>query len=512
MKESNWKITRTGYLTTILIFTIFLVLTLSQIEEATPLILAAVGGVVFAISSKLRSIDTIKPLSKPLSEFLSMIAAATFILAFIIFSSSSFELALEAFEEAEAETITQYFAIVLIPLIGYKIAVFGTFISSIGATLLYNDGVGERVSLEKHREQYLFPIILVVLAILAAFGTAIIQGISPFSWIGTLRDIFLAESQVSGLLAGIILFLAYRALRIAWKLLPMRELVPRTSRTKYDALKKPEKIFRLIIIPAFVLLLAISDWVETSYFATINTLSASLVRSTLFNILIISLVIIPLVKLLRLIKTDREKLKSSSPYIIFAAITYAIAWYLSERIEPLISDLSGEAGILASELLETMGAEPFILILFTIASIAGLMIKSTMKMARRIGLTPESLEGVTLVSSGIFFTSVGVYLFSATNPNLLFVGVAASMLTWEIGRRSVILGKEVGRKAGTTRSEIIRITSNIMLALIAVIIARTLHIAIQGLEIAAPQQTGFTIFLFAIIGFILLLFALRKLY
>ena len=512
MKESNWKITRTGYLTTILIFATFLGLTLSQIEETTPLILAAIGGVIFALSSKLRSIETIEPISKPLSEFLSMIAGATFISALMIFSSSSFELALEAFEETEADTITQYFAIVLIPIIGYKIAVFSTFISSIGATLLYNDGVGERVSLERHREQYLFTIILLVLAILAAFGTAIIQGISPVSWMGELRNIFLADSEVSGFLAGIILFVAYRVLRLAWKLLPMRELVPRTSRSKYDALKKPEKIFRLIIIPLLVLLLAISDWVETPYLEILSYLSTPLARGMLFNIFLASLMIITLVKSLRLVKTDRDKLKNFSPYIIFAIITYVIAWLISERIELLISNLSGETGILASDLLETMGAEPFILILLTIASVAGLMMKSTMKIARKVGLTPESLEGVTLVSSGIFFTSIGIYLFSTTNPNLLFVGVAASMLTWEIGKRSVILGKEVGRKAETTRSELIRIISDTLLVAIAVLVARIFHIAIQGLELATPQQTGFTIFLFAIIGFIMLLIALKKLY
>lgn len=512
MKESNWRITRTGFLTILIILTAFLGLTLTQIEDTINIFLPIIGGILFGISSQLRNLDRISSIAKPLSEFLGMMAAALLITAFILFSTTSFELALEAFEETGADTITQYFAIVLVPLIGFKIAIFSTFISAVGATLLYNDGIGERVKLEKNRKQYVFPAILLTLAILTGFGTAIIQGISPIQLLNSLQEFLLSESQISGLLAGLILFFTYWISGDAWKLLPIRELIPRTTRNTYDKLKKPEKILRWIIIPLAALLLIASDWTELPGQTILNLITEPSTRNLLINLTTLSITLIILIKSLRLLKTGRNKIKKLSPYIVFALATYLIARFFSQNLETLISELPGEAGIILSEILEVIGGEPLILLILAAASIASLSIKSSMNLAKKVGLTPKSLEGVTLISAGIFFTSIGIYLYTSSTPNLLFIGVGASMLAWETGRRSVILGKEIGRKAETTRSELIRTSLDAIKVFVAILVARILHIGLQELGIGAPQQSGFAIFLFAIIGFIMLLFAVERLY
>jgi len=136
----------------------------------------------------------------------------------------------------------------------------------------------------------------------------------------------------------------------------------------------------------------------------------------------------------------------------------------------------------------------------TAASVFAILLKIFMGIMRGFGIVPRGLEGTTMMASGIFFSSVGMFLY-APNAVVLFIGVALSMVSWEIGKRSVILGREVGRSGTTYQAELVQILSKLIIAFLAVVVARTALIAVNSLTFSVPGgATGFIVFILAVTG------------
>jgi hypothetical protein len=505
MKERNWNITSIGatsILLTGLGFLAYLVYRISM--QATgelyrPVIMAAAAGITFAFSSKIGDLDRLKTLMKPLSGFMNLIAGALLVASIILFLSSSLQIALETFSQFQGDSILGLLRAVILPIVGYIGMLLGSFIAATGSSLVFWDRVGERIPVKAERTDFIFTGVLATLTVIGVFGTAILQQLPLQQYIEDLMEFAVSANEFSAFTTGVLLFVTYRAVRAAWKVLPIRESVPRSSREQYDKLKKPETVVRWIVVPALSIATAAQGFLDNQYLDYLEPLTGSGIRSLMLGVTAVSIIIYLVVKVLKILTTDREKIKRLIPYTLFGLVAYMIAPFLVPYIDPLIGQMPDFVAGAMTPLMEAVGQTQMIMILMTAASAAAVVLKIWMGLLRGFGLVPEGLEGTTLVASGVFFSAIGFHIYQP-DVTLLFVGVAAAMASWEIGKRSVILGREIGRSGSTYQAELVQLVSKIIIAFVAVLAARTLLVAVNNMNITVEGSTGFLVFLLTIIG------------
>lgn len=500
LPERNWNITSIGALSVILIALGFLIYLSSSIPLQRPILMAVAAGIIFAISSKIGDLDKIKALMKPLSGFLNMTAGAVLFASLLLFYSSSLQIALETFNQFEGDSIISLVRAVILPIIGYSVVLFGSFLSGTGSSLIFWDRVDERVPVRAERTDFLFTSILGGLTLIGIFGTAFLKQLPLGNYLQSAAELLVSTNSFSTITAGILIFITYRAGRSAWKALPIRESVPRKNREQYDKLGKPEKVVRLLIIPALSIGTALQGFVNINYLNYLSVLSSSGLRTLYIGIIVVSITIYLAVKVLKTVTEDRQKIKRLIPYTIFGIAAYMLAPFLGGYIQPLIAELPANISGALTPIIQSVGITQFAMIVMTLASGAAVILKMWMGILRAFGLVPKGLEGTTLVASGIFFSSIGIHLY-APNPVVLFIGVAASMASWELGKRSVILGREIGHSGSTYQAELVQLVSKLFVGLLAVIAARTALVAVRNAEFSVPVGTpGFVVFILTLIG------------
>lgn len=78
--------------------------------------------------------------------------------------------------------------------------------------------------------------------------------------------------------------------------------------------------------------------------------------------------------------------------------------------------------------------------------------------------------GPTLASAGTFLAAVGAGI-AGTHVGVVACGVAASLLAWDLGEFAATLGREVGRRGGTRRAELVHAAGGAALASIGAVAA-----------------------------------------
>lgn len=503
LPERNWNITHLGAAAVIVAAVGFFTYIVSSIPVRDPILVAGGAGIVFALASKAGDLDRLKTLMKPLSGFLNMAAGAMLLGSAILFATESLPMITEILNQFSGDSIIALIRAVILPILGYLTVLFGVFIAGTGSSLVFWDRVDERVPVGASKKDFMFTGILAALTVFGVFGAAIINNLPLGDFIQEVSQFVFSATDFATVIAGVLIFVSYRALRVAWKSLPIRESVPRSSRETYDKLKKPETVVRWVILPALSVATAAQGFVDVKYLDYLAPLASSSSRSLMSGVTVVSIIIYIGVKILKILTSDREKIKRLIPYTLFGLVAYIAAPFLTGYID-VVTGLPG-----VGSLEQAVGATQFVMILMTVASGAAVTLKIFMGILRGFGLVPKGLEGTTMVASGIFFSSIGYHLYSP-NSVVLFTGVAASMASWELGKRSVILGREIGRSGSTYQAELVQVISKIVIAFVAVVLARTVLVAVNNMSFSIPSGTpGFVAFLLALLGVGLLTASLK---
>jgi hypothetical protein len=107
---------------------------------------------------------------------------------------------------------------------------------------------------------------------------------------------------------------------------------------------------------------------------------------------------------------------------------------------------------------------------------------------------PFGIAGVALVAGALFITrsrrwlSVGSVLvlvgaivtgaYGAVSPELMLVGIGATILAWDVGQHGIVIGEQLGRRTRTTRNLLVHATSS------AVVIGLVSGVAYLGYLVA----------------------------
>jgi len=125
--------------------------------------------------------------------------------------------------------------------------------------------------------------------------------------------------------------------------------------------------------------------------------------------------------------------------------------------------------------------------------------------ALRLGLVPERAGPAALTAAGLVCASVGAA--QADLPSLLvFAGVAAGLVAWDVGTFGLGLTAELGHRPATRRLELYHGAFAIGIALVGVAAVSALELARQsvGTAVGTPETMGI-----AAVGVLLLLAPLR---
>lgn len=504
----NWDITYIGAAGLIVATLAFIVYMASNTSVWRPIVMAAGAGAVFAVSSRLGDVDRLRAVARPLAGFLAMVAGVLLVGSGIVYSSSSLEMVMEIVDGFGGDSVLGLVRAVFLPLFGYSIALFGTFIAGTGATLVVWDRVDDRVSVGAGRTDLMFTGILGALTLTGVFGTAFLRDIPIRQYAVEAAGMLVASDSFGGVIAAVLLVVAYRSLRWAWRVLPIRELVPRSERDSYDRLARWEAVAGWVVVPLLALGTA-AQGLGVPALRVLSVLALPAVRRVLGVVAAGSLAVVIVVRLVKLVTGDHDAVRRLLPYVMFGLVAYLSAPLLTGPLDAVIVDLPSSVASVVEPAVSSIGPIQAVMVLMTVASAVAVMLKLQMDMLSGFGLVPEGLGGTTLVAAGILFAAVGFHLFSPS-PVVLFTGVAVSMATWEVGKRSVILGQEIGRAGSTYQAELVQLVSKAVIVAVVVVAARTLLVAVENMTFSVPSgPAGLVVFLLAVVGVGLLTAALK---
>lgn len=511
IKESNWHATRTGALATAAITAALTALIYLQIDLKTPILLSAIGGLILAASIKIGNMKKYATVAKPVSAALTMISGIFILLSTAEYARAAFQRITETLTgtttaQGMINTVIQNIA----SFSGYSLATTAAFITATGTALIYWDRVETEKTVGTRKQDIYFNIILVIVAIFMAFGTAIINNIPITKVTDLLQKTINVQGQASGIVAGLLLISAYITLGRAWRALPIREIVPRNQIEYYDKLNKGETFFKWILLPAIAVAAAAAPVLQIKMLGYMTPLTTIAFRNLLTMVTAASIILLTASKTLKILASDRKTVTRFIPYLIFAAAAYTAGNLFAPYATATVNQLPAFIQEIFNIAQSRIGTPAIVIAGMAAAASLALGIKTTVKSFKKFGFIPKGLEGTFLASTGIFIASVGLHLYQPI-PIMLLLGVASSLTVWEIGKRSTVLGREIGRKGTSTKSELVQIISKIAVAVLAVIAARTMLFLVKGhgMKMASSGLTTLVTVLSAIAA-VLLAFSMKE--
>ena len=171
-------------------------------------------------------------------------------------------------------------------------------------------------------------------------------------------------------------------------------------------------------------------------------------------------------------------------------------------------------GVLATELrtratdaAAVYGEATFTVLLVTALIAAVVGFAQILRAAIGLGYLSAETAGYSLASVGLFVGTVFAATLDVSTP-LVFGGIVASLLVWDTGRFGTVMGREVGRDAGTERTELVHAGATVLVGLAGAVLAAVA--ASQLREGLAPDSSLAVVALLAVVfGVIAFAAALR---
>nr|EGQ40311.1 MAG: hypothetical protein J07AB56_10400 [Candidatus Nanosalinarum sp. J07AB56] len=507
---SNWRITRPGAALVIGISAAYLYMAALSSGLLAAMGVAAAGGLSYGLGSKLSSVDRFEAIGKPVSGVLGMasgvlLLASSGLLAFTYLGS--FESVLSS-----SSGIVSLVRTLVVTAVGMTGILTGTYLAAAGSSIVPWDGLGSKMHIEARKGDLVFVGVLAGITVFSVFGTALLRDIPVGRYLAEAVGFVLSTGSFPSVVAGALIFVSYVAASRAWSSLPVREMVGSSNADLYDRLAKIQKVAKWTVLPLASVAVAANDFVSVAYLQPLSVLAAPGLRRVLLYLLAASVSVSLLVKVLQSVTGSRERLKSLVPYVVFGGVAWLVATLLAAVLQDVTQMLPGVVRSNVLPPVEGIGYRNAVLAAMTAASGTSLGIKSAAATFRALGFVPEGLEGATLSAAGVFLVSVGTSLVGGAPAGVLFVGVASSLVIWQIGKRSAVLGREIGRSGGSLQVEMVQFATKLGAALVAVLAARTLYIAASRLSIPSLQGgSAAAVFAISAVGVALLTFSLRSL-
>lgn len=268
--------------------------------------------------------------------------------------------------------------------------------------------------------------------------------------------------------------------------------------------------FVSLSIAAVYPLLVVEGYIPTFVERGINVI----IRTPLFHILLFSLSVCAIIGILIVDVHQRARYETPKNIIynnghivgpiILAIIIVPIA---SNIVDSTARALPSSLRRILTQFTAEVGSAVFLLGLFggvTLLSIGIWLISAGLMYFR---LIPSKAAGLAIGSGCLLIATFAAALTGAP-PVLVFGGVAATILIWDIGENAVFLDQQVDPEAKTHRGELIHICSSFVVATLAIGIAYLVSYAPRVLSYAVtPVQLLVALILSvtATIGFLVLL-------
>lgn len=157
---------------------------------------------------------------------------------------------------------------------------------------------------------------------------------------------------------------------------------------------------------------------------------------------------------------------------VFRTVVDGTARQLPETVAIELRDTANQSAAV-------YGEPTFVVLLTTIliASIVGLLL--LLRISIGIGYLSGETTGYSLASAGVFISAA----FGATIDVplwLVFGGIVASLLIWDVGRFGTVLGREIGHQTVTRDVELVHAGATALVGLLAALIAAGVVTWLQG--------------------------------
>lgn len=123
-------------------------------------------------------------------------------------------------------------------------------------------------------------------------------------------------------------------------------------------------------------------------------------------------------------------------------------------------------------------------------------------------LLPERAEGAALLSFGLFIAAVGS-LLNGVYVLVGFIGIAGSLIAWDLNSNAVSLGRELGRHSPTRQSELVHASGSLLVATLGIVAAMA-GLFLTGTISSPPSSIVPITAVISIFGLFALIFALRS--
>lgn len=155
---------------------------------------------------------------------------------------------------------------------------------------------------------------------------------------------------------------------------------------------------------------------------------------------------------------------------------------------------------------EILGATTVVVGLLAIAVLVAVLFLLVVAAVGQFGGT-DGPSGVGSMSGGVLLAAVSVGI-AGGHPVVVFCGVAASLLVWDVGEYAVTLGHEVGYDGGTRRAELVHGVGAVALAAVGVLLAGGL-LVLAGIIPSVSRAAAVLAVAVAVVGTLLLFLAVR---
>jgi hypothetical protein len=260
-----------------------------------------------------------------------------------------------------------------------------------------------------------------------------------------------------------------------------------------------------------------SSWVPETVVTTLGPAVAFEPMRTLFVLLAVtSAVAVALSRTLRTTyqRSNRELLTAIAPYCSGVALTVLVVRYhdpfldaLTGRIErQLPAQLVAPFRDILSKALSLYGSEVLALVVVTALLVVALFVVAALLLSVLFGSQTGDTAGASVAAAGLFTTATFATVLGVSLP-LALVGVVTSLLLWDVGSFGATLGRELGTRATTTRTELAHGGGTLLVGVGSALLALGVETVVTDSTVGAAS--GVVPLVGAVVGVLLLVVASR---
>jgi preprotein translocase subunit SecG len=159
-----------------------------------------------------------------------------------------------------------------------------------------------------------------------------------------------------------------------------------------------------------------------------------------------------------------------------------------------------------SKALSLYGSEVLALVVVTALLVVALFVVAALLLSVLFGSQTGDTAGASVAAAGLFTTATFATVLGVSLP-LALVGVVTSLLLWDVGSFGATLGRELGTRATTTRTELAHGGGTLLVGVGSALLALGVETVVTDSTVGAAS--GVVPLVGAVVGVLLLVVASR---